>query len=326
MTSVKTTKDLQIILTGFTVSYFLFMAHSYWANLQGRSTFSMGIARLGGVRGNEVISDPNFYGPALVCALPMLFPLLFLCKRFWHYLFVSGYALLAAYSVMLTGSRNAFLMLATLAVLPVLFSQHRFKWIPILVVALPVGWTVIPEDMKNRYRTIWDPSVERYEGMKGAGASMEGRFRGFDAAMGNWSKHPILGAGPGGHMAAAGTNLAAHNLPGNLAGELGTLGIVTFLFLLSCFGINHYNNWRNFKYLQEKNLGKEGLYCWRVSIATMYALTMLMMQGLGLNTAYFYLWVWVGAFQALATIILQEKVDAVIKEEPSPSSPAIRKA
>jgi len=322
MTSVKTERNLKIILAGFTITYFIVMAHTYWVYLQGRATVSMGVVRLSGVTirgGEETFRDPNYYATALVCALPMVFSLLVLCKRYWHYLFVLGYVLLTARNVMLSGSRTALIMLVALAVLPVLFSRYRFYLIPLLFVALPVGWMVMPEQMQNRYRTIWDPTVERAVGMGGAGASMQGRIAGVYTGMRLWETHPFTGAGPGTTVLLF--RAATHSLPGQLAGETGTLGIVTFLLMLSCFGINHYHNWKNYKYLREKNLGKEGLYCWRVSIVVMYAIGMALLTGIGLHNAFAYQWVWFGAFQALATILMQEKVNAAMQGKLLPSLP-----
>lgn len=319
---VKTEREMKILLTGFTIVYFIFMMDSYWNYIYGSAYFSMGIQRLQGAVGSR--ASTNGYATALVCALPMLVALLTLCKRYWHYLFVLGYVLLAVRSVMLSGSRTALIMLIALAVLPVLFSRYRFHLIPIVLIALPVGWMVMPEEMQNRFRTTWDPSVERLQGQGGATVSRDGRIQGFYDGLNNWLKHPILGTGPGGHMQASGANLIAHNLPGQVAGELGTLGIITFLFVLSCFGVNHYNNWKNYKFLRENNFSKEGLYCWRVSIAVIYAIAMVLIQGIGLNNAWFYQWAWFGAFHALATMFMQEKVDAAIKGKLLPSLPVTK--
>jgi hypothetical protein len=321
MTSVKTERDLKIILTGFVMTYFIFMAHTYWIYLHNQSIFLMGTVRIAGVRGGgDDIMDPNYYATALVCVLPMVIPLLLLCKKYWHYLFVLGYILLTVRNVLLSGSRTSLIMLAALAVLPALCSRHRFKLIPIVIVACPIGWMSMSDEMKNRYRTIWDPTVERTvrtTGLRGSGESTMGRIRGFYTGIDNWLRNPLVGVGPGSHMLASGSRYAAHNLPGQVAGELGTLGIVTFMLMVSCFGINHYHNWKNYKYLQEKNLGKEGLYCWRISIAVMYALVMMLLQGVGLHNAFFFQWAWLGAFHALATMIMQEKVDGVqsLKEQ-----------
>jgi len=220
MTSVKTEKDLKIIVTGFVIAVFLFMAHSYREYLCGHVRFVVGAPRLVGV--GVTFNEFNDYGTMLVCMLPMLFPLVTLCKKNWHYLFVLGYALLTLRSVMLTGSRTAFVMLCGLMILPILFSRYRFRLIPIILVAAPLGWLVMPESLQNRYRTVWNPTINQE-----ANRNLHARFQGFYEGMENWSNYPIFGVGPGCHGPAAGTPLQAHNLPGQLAGETGTFGVTT---------------------------------------------------------------------------------------------------
>ena len=312
MTSIKTERDLKIVVTTFIVAFFLWMAHSYRGYLQGNAFYSAGAYRIRPV--GTTFTNANDYGTMIVCALPLLVPLVTLCKRYWHYLFVLGYILLALRSVLLTGSRGSLVMLATLAILPVLFSRHRFKLIPIICIAFQVGWFAMTDEMQNRYRTLWDSSISEE-----ANKNLQGRADGFYGGWTNWSNYPIFGVGPGQHGPALGQNLRSHNLIGEVVGEMGTVGAFTFLFMLSCFGLNHYNIWKNYKYLQEKNLGKEGLYCWRVSLAIVYAVIMLQLQGLSLHTAYWYHWLWFGAFQALAVQIMQEKVNDATQGKLLPS-------
>jgi len=154
---------------------------------------------------------------------------------------------------------------------------------------------------------------------------------GFRHGMENWMTHPIFGTGAGGGPRApladgsisflAYFQGGAHNLAGQVAGEMGTLGITTFLFMLFCFGINHYKIWKNYQYLQGKNLGKEGLYTFRVSIAVMFGVLMLLLMGLGENSALRTEWIWFGAFQILAVRIMQEKVTAAMQGKLLPSLP-----
>ena len=148
MTSIKTEKDLKIIVSGFIVACFLFIGHSYREFMNGRVVYAAGAPRLIGV--GVTFSEFNDYGTTIVCVLPLIFPLVTLCKKYWHYLFILGYFLLTLRSVMLTGSRTAFIMMCALMVLPVLFSRHRFKLIPVMLVLAPVSWLVMPESLQNR--------------------------------------------------------------------------------------------------------------------------------------------------------------------------------
>jgi len=318
MTSVKNDKDLKIVVTAYTVTVFLYMAHSYRGFMSGNVWRFDGVSRLVGL--NSLYGDPNDYGTFIVFSLPFILPLLLLCKKRWHYLFVIGYILLTLRSVMGTGSRTAFLMLVTLVVLPMIVSKHRFKLVPAMLIGTMIFWSVMPVDMQNRYRTIWDDSINEQ-----ANKNRDGRLLGFYEGMENWENYPVFGVGPSMHPMALGTLLQSHNLYGQVAGETGTFGIIAFLLMLSCFGINHFNIWKNYKYLQEKNLGSEGRYCWCLSIAIMYAILMVLLQGMGLHNAYRFPWIWFGAFQALAALIIMEKVDAAVKGQLLPQLPEMTK-
>lgn len=305
MTSVKTEKDFKIIIAGFTVAGFLYMAHSYREYLLGRVFINAGVPRLHGV--NVTFGEMNDYGTTLVCFLPMLLPLLLLCKKNWHYLYALGYLLLTLRSVQLTGSRTAMIMALGLFTLPLLFSRYRFRLFPILLLLMPAGWFAMPETLQNRFRTMVDASVSEE-----ANRNYQARIDYFWIGMENWGNSPLFGVGPGHHGTPRGGQ-QAHNLPGQVAGEAGTLGIVAFLTMFACYGINFFNIKRNYKILQDNNCGKEGLFCWRVNVAVMYAVAMILLQGIGLHNAYRFYWVWFGAFQALAAMLMQEKVDSLMR-------------
>jgi O-antigen ligase len=193
-------------------------------------------------------------------------------------------------------------MAIALALLIALFSRYRFALIPVMLLGGAVIWTALPSDTQNRFRTVWVAGLDEE-----ADRNWDARLQHFYAGMDNWSNYPLTGVGPGMH-GMRGAAQQAHNLPGQVAGELGTLGIIAFLFMLSCFFINHYNIWRNYKYLQEKKLGEEGRYCWWLSIGVMCAIAMVLVQGTGLHNSYRFPWVWFGAFHVLAAMIMQEKV------------------
>ena len=320
MTSVRTEKDLKIIVTGLVVTISIYMGQVFWQYLQG-NIYRDGapvdrIAVLEGRRAPGV----NSLGALLVIILPLILTVVTLCKKYWHYLFVLGYVLLTLRIVMLTGSRTTLLMLTALAILAVLVSRYRFRWLPVLLLAFVVGWSILPEDMQNRYRTIWDHDLSR-----GANVSRESRVNDLYAGLELWTRNPIFGIGPHGSHGMFLHTGYLHSLVGQLTGELGTVGTMAFLFLLSCIGINHYNIWKNYKYLQEKNLGKEGLYCWRLSIAVMYGIVAALVNGLGEANAWHFSWFWFGAFQALAALFMQEKVAAAMRGQLLPGQPIMLK-
>ncbi|MDR3234591.1 MAG: O-antigen ligase family protein [Planctomycetaceae bacterium] len=303
MTVVKTEKDLKIIVSAAVVCFFLYLAHSYREYLNGHRTYAAGAERMIGM--GSSFSEFNDFGTWIVCMMPLTLPLVTLCKRMWHYLFIAGYILLSLRCVQLTGSRGAFIMVVALGVLPVIFSKYRMRLIPVILVLGPAGWFSMPESMQNRYRTIWDSSISEQ-----ANANARGRTKGFYDGMKNWANSPLYGVGVGMHGPALGQRFQAHNLEGQIAGETGTLGILAFLSILACFGINHWNVLQNYKRLQEWGRGKEGLYCYRVSTGVVWAVVMSLVQGLSLHNGYRFYWLWFGAFQSVAAMLIQEKVNA----------------
>jgi len=317
VTSVKTERDLKIIVTAVSVVFFLEMAHIY---LSGYTTTSASVERLAVETGR--FARVTQLGVGVACMLPLIFPVVTLCKRYWHYLFILGYVLLTVRIVTLTGTRTALLMLVAPAICATLFSRYRFRILPLLLLISLGGWFALPENMQNRYRSIWDPTVDQ-----AATRSAEARISGFDVGMEDWAAHPVLGTGvvsgptPGLRDSERLVGVGVHSLYAQVPADLGTVGIATFLFLLSCFGINHYSLWRNFKYLQEKNLGNEGLYCWRVSLASIYGAVMMLIMGFGEANAYYSYWIWFAAFQALAAMLMQEKVHAAMQGKLLPSLP-----
>ncbi|MDR3182444.1 MAG: O-antigen ligase family protein [Planctomycetaceae bacterium] len=301
MTVVKKEKDLKIVVSAAVVCFFLYLAHSYREYLNGHRTYAAGAERMIGM--GHSYSEFNDFGTWIVCMMPLTLPLVTLCKRMWHYLFIAGYILLSLRCVQLTGSRGAFIMVVALGVLPVIFSKYRMRLIPVILVLGPVGWFSMPDSMRDRYRTIWDSSIN-----EAANKNKQGRLDGLYDGMKNWANSPLYGVGMGMHGPALGQKFQAHNLPGQVAGETGTLGILGFLAMLTCFGINHWNILQNNKRLKELGREKEGTYCYRVSVGIIWAVVMSLLQGLSLHNGYRFYWLWFGAFQSVAVMLMAEKV------------------
>ena len=315
--SVRTERDLKIIVTAVPIFCFFVLTLDLWHFLQGNVRVGSPTMRERlGSAGN--ITGINVYAAWIGAMLPLIAPLLTLCKRYWHYLFVLGYVLLSIRLITLTGSRAGLVLLVGLGVLFLLFSRYRFRWISIILLAIPIGWFTLSESQQLRYRTMWDPTIA-----VGETASNERRgedlIRGFRIL----SEYPLFGTGAGSGQEMGGGSISHHNLIGQVAGELGTFGFLAFLFMLVSFGINHYNIWRNYKYLQEKNLGKEGLYCWRVSMAAMYGVAALLLGGLGFGQAYVTMWSYFAAFQIVAVQIMQEKVATAMEGKLLPGLPTM---
>ncbi|MGL4594922.1 MAG: O-antigen ligase family protein [Thermoguttaceae bacterium] len=307
MTSVKTEKDLKNLVTGFLICFFLYMLHSYQEYRNGRYVYAMGTVRMIGV--DSTMNDPNAFGASVVYFIPMLLPFVVVIHKKWHYLFVACYCLLSVRCIQLTGSRTAFLALGITIFVAALISKRRFVYIPILLLGSIVLWATLSDNLKDRYRSIVDSSVD-----ESANSSAEGRLKGFWDGLDLLQKSPIYGVGPNCHGLGTGEGFLSHFLYGQIPGELGLIGIVGFLMLIFCFLVNHWEMMCYYQFLDRHGHGSDGLYCFRVSLAVVSILIMLLFFGFGGHNGYRYTWIWCAAFQATALSIMQEKVQLVQKQ------------
>jgi hypothetical protein len=308
MTSIKSERDLKIVVTGMVICFFIYMLHSYREFLNGKYVYAMGTVRMIGV--DSTMGSPNSFGASIVIFLLMLIPLIKLAKNKWHWLFVASYFLLSLRCVQLTGSRSSFVALGLLLAGMALLSKHRLMLIPTAVIFSPFLWVVLPENLKNRYRTLWDSSIN-----ESANASAAGRLAGFWDGLTNWQSSPIWGVGPDCHGTAIGHGYLSHFLYGQIPGELGTIGVVAFLMLLCCYAANHLEILHCYNFLKKKGYGKECEYCYAVSLATVGSVGMLLFLGLSGHNGYRFTWIWIAAFQAVALSILQTKMTNIQQKE-----------
>jgi hypothetical protein len=308
MTSVKSERDLKIVVSGMVVCFFIYMLHSYREFLNGRYVYAMGTVRMIGV--DSTMGSPNSFGASIVIFLPMLIPFTKLIKTKWHALFVISYFLLSLRCVQLTGSRSSFMALGLVLVCLILLSKYRLRIIPAAAILSPLLWVLLPENLKDRYRTIWDPEIN-----ESANVSAVSRLDGFWDGLTNWQNSPIWGVGPDCHGVAVGHGYLSHFLYGQIPGELGTIGAVAFLMLLICYVTNHLAIVNAYKYMKQKGRGKECEYCYAVSIATLGSVFMMLFLGFSGHNGYRFTWIWIAAFQAVALAIIQSKMAKIQQQE-----------
>lgn len=134
--------------------------------------------------------------------------------------------------VIATGSRGGFIVLAGLGFFISYRSKYRKLAIMTGIVLAVLVWSMMSEDFQQRYSTISELGASD----KSASDRILGLKHGFRMLLEN----PLLGVGVGSYPVARWrmfeSSLWAHNLPGQLMGELGILGTVTFvIFIFKCF-------------------------------------------------------------------------------------------
>jgi O-antigen ligase len=309
MSSVRTERDLKRLIVMYVAVVGLYMLHSLWEYKNGRHTYRMGIARMVGVDSNY--NDPNTFGATILYSLPMAWAMWREQMRGWQRGLLCGYFALSVVCIVLTGSRSGFAGLGLLAILIGMLSPYRFRILLAMALAAPVGWSLVPPHMQNRFLTLIDPSY----GPKNAQQSAESRSEGWTDGVQFWRRHPMLGVGPFAFGEARGYGLQSHHLYGQTIGELGSLGAITFGMILLGF----FRNGWEMRRLAKAQPELAGSFAHRVSQAVILSVLMLLFLGFAGHNLYRYSWMWFGAFQAIALYTVQFEFCPSHEDEPAPA-------
>lgn len=306
MTSVKSEKDLKILVTAFSVCFFIYMLHSFREFRCGKGVYRMGIWRMTGAGS----ADPNSFGNGINYALVLLLPLFVLVrslpekkKRRYGYLFIGASFLLSVYCILMTGSRSSFAVLGFSLFALAMMSKYRMRILPVLLIASPLAWFALPDSLQNRFWTIIDPSV----GPANAQASAEGRWEGFYGGLAVWRDNLPFGVGPGCYATASGSGFQTHNLIGQVASELGTLGMIAYLSLIGAMLSNYITARSIRRQMKRQGREKEIEYLYAVVFVVSWTVLLLFFLGFGGHNAFRFTWVWYAAFQAIAVGLMRQK-------------------
>jgi hypothetical protein len=299
VTTVKDEHALKLVVTGFLAVMGVYLAHSFREYLNGRHTYRMGIARMIGV--DKTLGDPNSFGASIVFAMPFVVALwrTGLGGRWGRYALL-GYTGLSGLCILLTGSRSSLLGFLLWGALLLLRGRKRLAWLVAAAMGAPLVFIALPEDLQTRFETIVDPSV----GPKEAQTSGEGRLQGLEIGFKLWGRNPISGIGPGAWRPATGSKIESHNLYGQLVGELGALGLVSFVAVLACVWVNlrkvavvrmEFPEWSNDLVFQVSSAVGTGMFL------------LLFMGNFGHNLFRFS-WLWYGGFLIIARHCIEARV------------------
>jgi O-antigen ligase len=201
--------------------------------IQGVRIIAMGIERASGLTSSG--GDPNSLGITLVTAMPLEFLLMTKGNAKWIRLLALGVFLLSLWTIVWTGSRTSFFAFAVCVLMMILADwKKRLKFVPIIIVAAPLLWLIIPEQYKARYETV--DHLQDDDSYQNRVLSWEGGIQMF-------LHNPLTGVGPDNYTDANGDKywpakprhfLNAHSLFFKLIGELGITGLITFGGYLLC--------------------------------------------------------------------------------------------
>jgi O-antigen ligase len=303
-------RSLRRFLLAFLAIMFIYMLHSLREYVGGRYTFRMGIARMIGV--DKSLGDPNSFGASIVYALPFVVPFWLDKPSRWLRAFLVAYVGLSLVCIGLTGSRSSFIGLVLCCLLIVLRSRKRFAMLVLVVLAAPMLWMALPASMQTRFETIINPEV----GPANAQSSAMDRIEGLKIGFQLYEKNPVTGIGPWAWKPATKRDLESHNLYGELLGEMGTLGALTFAGVL----IGFFVNWSRIRkaYQQHPEWGKDFLY--HVNGAIALAVILLLFEGNFGHNLFRYSWLWYGGFLIITRYCVQQRLQeaAIYAYQPQP--------
>ncbi len=299
---------LRHLLLAFLVVMAVYMLHSLREYVAGRHVYRMSIKRLVGV--DESMGDPNSFGATIVYALPFVVPF-WVTKPSWRLRwFLIGYVALSFVCVGLTGSRSSFLGLILCAGVTILRSRWRWPLMVLAVLAAPAMWAALPPSLQTRFETIIHPEV----GPANAIASGEGRLIGLETGIDLFGRYPLTGIGPGAWRPATGSPIESHNLYGQLLGEMGALGALTFAAVLICL----WANVRAVRKAYRRHPEWERDFVYHVAGAVGLAVLLLLFLGNFGHNLFRYGWLWYGGFLVIARhcVRQREEADAAACAEP----------
>jgi hypothetical protein len=309
VTTIQDEAGLKKICTGFLGIVGVYMAHSLREYLAGRHVYRMGIARMVGV--DESMGDPNSFGGSIIYALPFM-PAVWMClPGRTSRAALLGYFGLSVLCVILTGSRSSLIGLLAWIFVMVVRSRYRFRLLVPVVVLLAGTWLMLPPNLQNRFYTLIDPSV----GPANAQESAEGRADGLRNGVKLLETYPLTGCGPGVWRFATGSPIESHNLYGQVVGEMGLLGILTFGPVVLLLWWNA--RWIKATYRRLPEWNRDFLYY--VGGAVGLALLLLLFLGFGGHNLFRYSWLWYGGFVIIARQCIQQRLNDRQWNDPRPT-------
>lgn len=298
--TVRDEKDFRTLITAFIAITGIYVGKSMWEFfVHGRHFYRMGIVRLVGI--DQTYNDPNSFAATVVYSLPFAWALWKTDWSIWVRRAMVGYGAMSVVAIMFTGSRSG--MVSFLLFLALVFLRGNKKVIAsvAMLISLLLIWQIVPNEYRLRYLTIFDDSINQ-----SATESAQGRVDGLKNGLKLFSARPITGWGASNFPFAVETigvynRMHSHNLYGQLAADLGLLGIIPFFGV--CWRI--YRTSRNiYKYKTSSSVGISRFggrpdFIPAISIACLNILILLLFEGLFGHNLYRYTWLIIGAILVL---------------------------
>ncbi len=306
---VRNAYALVFLVTCYLVAMGLYLSKTAWEFVfNGMYHYTMGVVRMIGIE--YTFGGPNDLATSIVLSMPMLLFLFSVRRDFtatWPAMYrwllgwaMAGYLVLALGCLVATNSRAgmvSFIMFVSLVVLRRRGLMRKALACVAGLVLLGVVWMAMPEESKNRLRTVWDPD----SGPESAQLSAMGRVEGFRAGMVMFRRSPLLGMGPGNFIEYRttyidGVSLDPHNLLGQALGETGILGTLAFATMVGFTLVTCGRTIRLAEGTDNVTVQTMG----RLAMACRETVAILAFDGLFGHNLLRFSWLWAAAFSSLA--------------------------
>lgn len=305
---IRTPYELAFMVICYITTMAIYLWKSQWEFwIYGQNRYDMGVVRLVGIE--NTFGDPNNLAMSIVVSLPIALFLWSFRKelssgwpifyRKWFPRFVIFYFFLATVSILMTNSRSGMVSFIVFIVLSGLHGKgvgRKIKYLLVGTLILSGVWLVMPEKNKSRFETIWDTE----KGPHSAQVSAEGRIEGYKAGMKMFERFPLTGVGVGNFIPyrvvhVDGVPLNAHNLAGQLLGETGIVGGITFLLMVLSILLNC----RALRLLGKESPSLTISLLSALGLACRNSVLLLCFTGLFGHNLFRFNWLWLAAFSSL---------------------------
>ncbi|MBC8876214.1 MAG: O-antigen ligase family protein [Planctomycetes bacterium] len=305
LSAIRTPYQLVFVVTCYVAITAAYLGKSeYEYFVHGAGAYMMGVKRLIGL--DTDYGHPNAVAASSVLALPLVHFLWDARQYFtrtwpqiWRCLFppaLVAFVLLAIPAIVLTNSRSGMLGFVVFVFLTAVSRKtHRARIVGLVCMGLLLVavWAAMPQDSKDRLRTLWDPSA----GPSNAHESAMGRIEGMMAGLMMFERFPVTGVGIGNFIPyrvanVDGVPLDPHNLLGEMLGETGVLGTGAFLLVLAAMMVNC----RRTAALAKQGSDADQQMLSRLTEACVHTVLLLLFFGLFSHNLLRFNWLWLAAF------------------------------
>jgi O-antigen ligase len=316
---IQTEDDLKIFVVAFVIITGIYVGKSAWEFfINDRHWYRMGIRRMMGI--DKTYNDPNYFAASIAYSLPFWWAAikLQLRSKFVRFLLLL-YLPLSLTAILCSGSRSGMVCSILFLILAWLAAKRKVLGAVLMILVLAALWFSAGQSYRIRFLSTFIEGIAEEHGQWGADASAQGRLEGLQMGYNIFLKFPILGIGPGNfkYSWSGGTGEvsggSSHNLYGQLLGELGAGGAISFALMIGIF-VWTQNRVRRRANALLANIdtipGQDSagrLKCLKVvSVGCLQGIILLLFNGNFGHNLYRFNFLWIGAMGVVASHLIKQ--------------------